>query len=104
MTVTVGRRLLAIEGVARHACVYTGEEQESAHSAIVLVTSRTSNDGLWLDLRERSEAPWHSLTRIGDALAPATVAHAVYAGHRYAREFEATPITGAPYKRERVVV
>lgn len=104
VTVTVGRRLLAIEGVARHACIYTGEEQESAHSAIVLVTSRTSNDDLWLDLRERSEAPWHSLTRIGDALAPATVAHAVYAGHRYAREFEATPITGVPYKRERVVV
>ncbi|MDP7342469.1 MAG: hypothetical protein QF767_03710, partial [Alphaproteobacteria bacterium] len=53
---------------------------------------------------EAGEAPWQSLTRIGDALAPATVAHAVYAGHRYAREFDAPPREGAPYLRERVTV
>jgi dimethylamine/trimethylamine dehydrogenase len=28
---------------------------------------------------------------IGDCLAPGLIAHAVYAGHRYAREFEAQP-------------
>jgi len=104
VTVTVGRRLVAFAGAARHVCVYTGDEQESAQSAVVMVTSRASNDELWLELRARSDTPWRSLTRIGDALAPATVAHAVYAGHRYARELQATPSNGAPYKRERVVV
>ena len=73
-------------------------------AAVVLVTSRASNDGLWRELEAREDAPWRSLTRIGDALAPATVAHAVYAGHRFAREFQAPASAGAPYKRERVTV
>jgi dimethylamine/trimethylamine dehydrogenase len=74
---------------------------------VVLVTSRISNDELWLELQTRAKAgdvPWRSLTRIGDALAPATIAHAVYAGHRYAREFDAPAVEGTPYKRERVTV
>ena len=74
---------------------------------MVLVTSRISNDGLWRELQARAEAgdvPWRTLTRIGDALAPATVAHAVYAGHRYAREFDAPVPDGTPYKVERVNV
>jgi dimethylamine/trimethylamine dehydrogenase len=102
-----GRRLVALEESARHACVYTGREAEFDASSVVLITSRISNDSLWRDLQARAEAgeaPWQSLTRIGDALAPATVAHAVYAGHRYAREFDAPPREGAPYLRERVTV
>ncbi|MDP7642453.1 MAG: FAD-dependent oxidoreductase [Alphaproteobacteria bacterium] len=107
VSVMTGRRLVALEESARHACVYTGREAEFDASSVVLITSRISNDSLWRDLQARAEAgeaPWQSLTRIGDALAPATVAHAVYAGHRYAREFDAPPREGAPYLRERVTV
>ncbi len=104
VTVRAGRRLVSLTGAARHVCVYTGEEKETAAAAVVLVTSRISNDKLWRDLEARSETAWQSLTRIGDALAPATVAHAVYAGHRFAREFDAPASAGAPYKRERVTV
>ena len=50
---------------------------------------------------------WHdagieSVVTIGDALAPATIAHAVYAGRRYAEEFDCAPDTGdeVPFKRE----
>ena len=32
-----------------------------------------------------------SVTRIGDALAPGAIVHAVYSGHRYARELDARP-------------
>ena len=82
-------------------------EAELEAAAAVLVTSRMSNDGLWRELQSRADAgdpPWQSLTRIGDALAPATVAHAVYAGHRYAREFDTPVPGGTPYKMERVTV
>ena len=42
-----------------------------------------------------------SLRAIGDAWAPSTIAAAVYAGRRYAEEFEAPPIGDAlPFKRE----
>src|SRR5262249_61936719 len=41
-----------------------------------------------------------SVTAIGDGLAPATIAHAVYAGHRYARELDADYTPDTPFKRE----
>jgi dimethylamine/trimethylamine dehydrogenase len=41
-----------------------------------------------------------SVTRIGDCLAPGTIAAAVYAGHRYAREFGEPPPLGVPFRRE----
>jgi len=107
VTIMANRRLVALQGDVRHACVYTGAEAGLATAAVVLVTSRISNDELWLELQTRAKAgdvPWRSLTRIGDALAPATIAHAVYAGHRYAREFDAPAVEGTPYKRERVTV
>ena len=46
------------------------------------------------------------MTAIGDALAPATIAHAVYAGRRYAEELDGPPDTGdaAPFKRELVAL
>jgi dimethylamine/trimethylamine dehydrogenase len=107
VTLLTGRRLISLDGGARHACVYTGREAELDAASAVLVTSRLSNDSLWRELQSRAaggDAPWRSLTCIGDALVPATIAHAVYAGHRFAREFEAEAPKGAPYLRERVVV
>jgi dimethylamine/trimethylamine dehydrogenase len=43
-----------------------------------------------------------SVTTIGDALAPATIAHAVYAGRRYAEELDAEPLPEGtlPFRRE----
>ncbi|MBP6310343.1 MAG: hypothetical protein KA350_06705, partial [Arenimonas sp.] len=51
------------------------------------------NDGLYQSL-VTLESQWldagiQSVQCIGDALAPGLIAHAVYAGHRFAREFEA---------------
>jgi len=40
-----------------------------------------------------------SVTAIGDALAPSTIAAAVYSGHRYARELDAAVET-VPFARE----
>ena len=58
-------------------------------------------------ISRRGAADWpdagiESVTTIGDALAPATIAHAVYAGRRYAEELDGPPVTGdeVPFKRE----
>jgi len=74
-----------------------------ACDAIVTVTSRVPNDALARELEGRREE-WHSagvrtVTCIGDALAPGLIAHAVYAGHRFAQEFDAGPAGDVAFKR-----
>ena len=73
--------------------------------AVVLVTARLPNEALGQSLTARRgewrEAGLASVTAIGDALAPSTIAAAVYAGRRYAEEFEAPAIGDAvPFRRE----
>lgn len=71
--------------------------------ALVTVTARLPNDALYHALKAR-EAEWadagiDTVDCIGDALAPGLIAHAVYAGHRYAQEL-GQPKTGeVPFKR-----
>ena len=90
-------------GVATLACVFTGRHREVAASSIVMVTSRLPNDALYRDLAgdtERlREAGIASLHRIGDCHGPATIAAAVYEGHRFARELGTEP-ADIPFKRE----
>jgi dimethylamine/trimethylamine dehydrogenase len=67
--------------------------------AVVLVTTRRQNDALWHDQQE-AELP---LCRIGDCLAPGTIADNVFSGHRLAREIDsADPRVPLPFVRERV--
>jgi dimethylamine/trimethylamine dehydrogenase len=71
------------------ACVYTGRPTTVPCAALVPVTSRTPVDGLWIELEAR-RAQWadhgiRSIERIGDCLAPGTIAAANYEGHAYAR-------------------
>ena len=94
------------EGGITASCVFTGRTDEIEADAVVLVTSRTPEDRLARDLAARA-ADWpdagiESVTAIGDALAPATIAHAVYAGRRYAEELDGPPDTGdeVPFRRE----
>ncbi|NIA69352.1 NADH:flavin oxidoreductase [Pelagibius litoralis] len=85
-------------------CVYTERRHEIACSTFVPVTMRRPVDTLYheiLRLTGPGEAPApKSLGRIGDCLAPGTIAAAVYGGHRYAREL-GEPVTDAvPFRRE----
>ena len=94
------------EGGVTASCVFTGRAEEVEAEAVVLVTSRASEDRLARDLEARaadwSDAGIESVVTIGDALAPATIAHAVYAGRRYAEELDGPPVTGdeVPFRRE----
>jgi dimethylamine/trimethylamine dehydrogenase len=76
------------------ACAYTGKQQESAAGCAVLVTSRIPSDALYHTLSEQTE-----IARVGDCSAPGTIAAAVFAGHRYARDLDAEP-TDLAFRRE----
>jgi dimethylamine/trimethylamine dehydrogenase len=83
--------------------VWNGKPQSLHCDAIVSITARLPNDALYHALRER-EAEWqdagiHSIDGIGDALAPGLIAHAVYAGHRYAQELGMPREGEVPFKR-----
>lgn len=86
-------------------CVYSGKVVDVAADAVVLVTSRTSNDELWRVLKSReqtwADAGINMIKVIGDAEAPAPIAWATYAGHRFARELDEENVGDAvPFQRE----
>jgi dimethylamine/trimethylamine dehydrogenase len=71
---------------------------------VVTATARLPNDDLCRRLRSDSAAlsaaGIKSVAAIGDSYSPATIAHAVYAGHRYARELGAAVDSDRPFGRE----
>jgi len=93
------------EGV-RTACAYTGKEGMIACDAAVFVTARLPEDSLAQELLTRRQewpgAGLKSVAAIGDALAPGTIAAAVWAGRRYAEEIEAPTddADATPFQRE----
>ncbi len=70
------------------------------------LTSRLPNEELAQSLEAMVEATNAagivSITSIGDCWAPSTIAAAVYAGHRYAREFDCPPGDEVAFRRELV--
>jgi dimethylamine/trimethylamine dehydrogenase len=101
-------RALAAAGVRLHTLArvesFTGRELMLVHvftaararlpcQALVIVGARLPNGALYQELMARREellaAGIASVTRVGDALAPGAIAHAVHSGHRYARELDA---------------
>jgi dimethylamine/trimethylamine dehydrogenase len=71
--------------------------------AVVTVTARLPDDALYQDLllreTEWADAGIRSVRCLGDAEAPGLIAHAVYAGHRYARELEEPASGEVAFKR-----
>ena len=82
----------------RLACIYTEREMVVPCETLVLVTGRIADDSLFTELDGR-----HPVTRVGDCLAPSSIADAVYSGHRFAREFGDNN-AGAVLKRERPLI
>lgn len=72
---------------------------------VILVTSRNPENQLYHQLASHEarlrQANIPKVTRIGDCLAPSTIASAVYEGHRFAQEYEIKPDPHRiPFKRE----
>ncbi|MCK0096737.1 FAD-dependent oxidoreductase [Yoonia sp. F2084L] len=84
-------------------CIYTEKEHDIDCGTFVPVTMRQPEDALYHEVEALIEAGAsgpQTLTRIGDCLAPGTIAAAVYAGHRYARELGEPKTDAPPFKRE----
>ena len=85
------------DGEALLSCVFTNKGTRIAVGSAILVTARDGVDELSQRISQTRE-----VSVIGDALAPATIAHAVYAGRRYAEELDSQPLfdNGLPFRRE----
>ncbi len=81
-------------------------EFDVAADAVILVTSRYSDDALWRELKAR-KAEWakneiQDIFRIGDCKVPAQCNQVIWDGHRLAREFDSPhPASPLPWIRER---
>ena len=96
-----GVQLLTLSRVVRFelgevviANLFTGEERRLPCRSLVIVGARMARNELYqaLMLRQQELAPAGilSVDRIGDALAPGAIVHAVHSGHRYARELDSS--------------
>ncbi len=98
------RRVTAFDGESvTIADVYSGAETRLLCRSLVIVGVRVPRDELYHALIARGadleKAGIADVARVGDALAPGAIVHAVHSGHRYAREFDTSP-AAAPYVRD----
>ncbi len=105
--IVTGQRLAGMApGKALLACAYTGRTTERRAQSVLLVTARLPSEALYFGLLAepaRLEAAGiRSVTRIGDCLAPSTIAAAVQSGHRFAREFGGKPPETPDFRVEHV--
>jgi dimethylamine/trimethylamine dehydrogenase len=90
--------------------LYSNQHTPLECGSLVMVTMRDPNDALFNALQEqRSEWSAHGIKEVqllGDAYAPGTVAAAVYAGHRAARELDVPSGTldTVPFRREMIAI
>ena len=90
-------------------CNSTGRELQCEAAALVMVTLRAPVNDLYFGLVGQQQEHLNDLPfgilRIGDCMAPATIAAAVYDGHRAARELDNLPDPDTvPFKRERALI
>jgi len=100
---TLSRVTAFANGTVTLANQFTNAETRLACASLVIVGTRFAHDTLYAELTAREgefmDAGIRSVTRIGDALAPGAIVHAVYSGHRYAEELDAEPAALA-YRRD----
>jgi len=104
VNIITGKAVNGFDGEsAEISCVYTEKSFRQSAASILTITARIPNDTLYRQLQEHPEGH-KSVFRIGDCMAPGTIAAAVYEGHRLAREMDAPKIGDVSFRRERVIV
>ena len=85
------------------SCIYSGRTRMVEASSVVMITSRIPDDALYQELvadpDRLRDARIETLERIGDCHGPATIAAAVYEGHKFAREL-GEDVSEIPFRRE----
>ena len=93
-------------GEARTACAFTGSETNVPADAVLLVTARIPDDGLFLALEQRRAecaGAWRAVGELrGGCLGSDHISGAVWAGRRYAEELDSPgpPSRDRGYRRE----
>lgn len=82
--------------------IYGTQQRQVAADAVVMVAGQTPNDGLLTDLRAKGGE--QRILAIGDCQAPATIASAVFAGHKFGRDLGLADPDRAPFLREDVAL
>lgn len=96
ISLETGTSVVAVDdGAAVLESIYTGDQQRVEAGSVVMVTSRSPVDDLYHAL-----AGGFDVKRIGDCLAPGTIATAVYSGHRAAREMDEEQPATVSFRRE----
>ena len=107
--VAASKNVVTVEkGSVELACVYTDLRSPLDAASVVMVTARLPEDSLFQalqgDANKLADAGIRHLECIGDCHAPATIAAAVYAGHRYARECDEPESDDIPFRRELIAM
>jgi dimethylamine/trimethylamine dehydrogenase len=92
-----GQKICTIDSnLLTTCCTYTGDPVGHEFSNLLLVTGREPDNSVFKNMKVEA-------TRIGDCLVPSSIADAVYAGHKFAREFDQSPQQLIP-RRERALI
>ena len=90
------------------ANIFTDRIREIDCRSVVMVSARAPRTELYETLQDDTarlaEAGIKSLTPIGDCLAPGSIAMAVHAGHRYARELDTEVDVDMSFRLERMAI
>ncbi len=108
INVTTLHMVSAFDGeTAKLTHLFTGEETSVPCRSILIVGLRLPRNELYDALMARTDditaAGIQSVDRIGDALAPGAIVHAVHSGHKFARELGAIKLD-RPYRRDFPIV
>ena len=82
--------------------IYSGEDRELRCDNLLMVAGQQANTELFGTLVTTGTD--QRIVRIGDCLAPATIAAAVYSGHKFARDLGLANIDEVPFLREDVAL
>jgi dimethylamine/trimethylamine dehydrogenase len=85
------------------ACEHSGRERTLPANGLVVVGQRLPVDDLYHALKDGGPLPF-TLARIGDCEAPAIIAAATYAGHRYAQDLDRAVDVDLPMQHEKIDV
>ena len=107
VTLMTGKTLVSLDrDSAELSCVFTDRAEKISAASVVLVTMQSPDDALYHELAARPDdlqrAGIRKLVRIGDCLAPGTIAAAIYSGHRFARDLDVIAGDTVPFRRENV--
>ena len=91
-----------LPGGAEVGSIYAGETTIIECDAVVAVTGQQPETRLYDSLLKNSKS--QRIVRIGDCLAPATIAAAVFSGHKFARDLGLADIDEVPFLREDVAL